>query len=309
MRRRKAEGGRQPAGARLVPACLLLSAFCLLLSGCRQDMQDTPRHEAYEPGTDKFSERGSSSRTLPEGTVARGFLRENAYLYTGKADAGGAQQATGGMGGTATGTAGGAVLGSGSPQTQAPGGSASGTVAGAGSTLGAQQTTGTVNVRGNVAGGVPGAAEAAATGGPDVFPFPVTEAVVRRGQERYNAFCSMCHGMTGEGDGMIVRRGFRRPPSYFEDRLQENSSPASHFFDVITNGWGAMPSYDYMIPPEDRWAIIAYIRALQLSRRIRADELTPEERARVTSDAQKRPDPGAHGTQTQQKDTGQGARH
>jgi mono/diheme cytochrome c family protein len=73
----------------------------------------------------------------------------------------------------------------------------------------------------------------------------------------------MCHGLTGYGDGMIVRRGFRRPPSYHDDRLR--SEPVGHFFDVITNGWGAMPDYAAQIPPEDRWAIIAYIRALQLS--------------------------------------------
>src|SRR5947208_14561986 len=71
--------------------------------------------------------------------------------------------------------------------------------------------------------------------------------------------------MTGEGDGMVVRRGFQKPPSYYDDRLQENRTPASHFFDVITNGWGAMPDYASQIPPEDRWKIVAYIRALQLS--------------------------------------------
>jgi mono/diheme cytochrome c family protein len=151
----------------------------------------------------------------------------------------------------------------------------------------------TPNVRGNVAGGVPGAREAAATGGPDVFPFAIDEAAVRRGRERFQIFCVMCHGMTGEGDGMIVRRGFRRPPSFYDDRLQEGTTPAAHFFDVITNGWGAMPDYASMIPPEDRWKIIAYLRALQLSRRLRVDELSPEEQNRVRSGA-RRP-AGAHG--------------
>lgn len=96
------------------------------------------------------------------------------------------------------------------------------------------------------------------------FPFPVTEEILNRGQERFQIFCSVCHGMTGEGDGMIVRRGFRRPPSYYEQRLRE--APVGHFFDVVTNGWGAMPSYAAQVPVQDRWAIIAYIRALQLTR-------------------------------------------
>ena len=97
----------------------------------------------------------------------------------------------------------------------------------------------------------------------DTFPFPVTAEVVSRGQERYQIFCAMCHGATGAGDGMIVRRGFKQPPSYFTEDLR--NAPVGHFFDVITNGWGSMPNYAQQIPAQDRWAIIAYIRALQLS--------------------------------------------
>jgi len=97
----------------------------------------------------------------------------------------------------------------------------------------------------------------------DTFPFPVTKEVVMRGHERYNIFCSVCHGLTGNGDGMIVRRGFRRAASFNDDRLRQ--APVGHFFDAMTNGWGAMPSYAAQIPVQDRWAIIAYIRALQLS--------------------------------------------
>jgi mono/diheme cytochrome c family protein len=97
----------------------------------------------------------------------------------------------------------------------------------------------------------------------DKFPFPVNEDVLTRGQVRYQVFCSVCHGMTGYGDGMIVRRGFRKPPSLHEERLRQ--APVGHFFDVTTNGWGAMPSYAAQIPAPDRWAIIAYVRALQLS--------------------------------------------
>lgn len=97
----------------------------------------------------------------------------------------------------------------------------------------------------------------------DTFPFPITEDVVNRGKERYEIFCSVCHGLTGNGDGMIVRRGFRRAASFHEDRLRQ--APVGHFFDAITNGWGAMPPYNSQIPVQDRWAIIAYVRALQLS--------------------------------------------
>lgn len=97
----------------------------------------------------------------------------------------------------------------------------------------------------------------------DTFPFPVTAETLARGQERYQIFCAMCHGATGVGDGMVVRRGFKQPPSYYTEDLR--NAPVGHFFDVITNGWGSMPSYAQQIPVQDRWAIISYIRALQLS--------------------------------------------
>jgi len=102
----------------------------------------------------------------------------------------------------------------------------------------------------------------------DTFPFPITEETVNRGRERFNIFCSVCHGKTGHGDGMIVRRGFRRAASFHDDRLR--TAPVGHFFDAITNGWGAMPSYAAQIPVQDRWAIIAYIRALQFSQNLGA---------------------------------------
>jgi mono/diheme cytochrome c family protein len=97
----------------------------------------------------------------------------------------------------------------------------------------------------------------------EVFPFIVTKEIVERGKERYEIFCSACHGLTGNGDGMIVRRGFRRAASFNDDRLRQ--APVGHFFDAITNGWGVMPPYAPQIPAQDRWAIIAYVRALQLS--------------------------------------------
>ncbi len=101
----------------------------------------------------------------------------------------------------------------------------------------------------------------------DTFPLVVTEEVVNRGRERFNIFCSACHGLTGYGDGIVVRRGFRRAASFHDQRLLE--APVGHFFDAVTNGWGAMPSYASQIPVQDRWAIIAYIRALQLSQQPR----------------------------------------
>lgn len=97
----------------------------------------------------------------------------------------------------------------------------------------------------------------------DAFPFPVTMEVLKRGQERFNIYCSPCHGLSGMGNGMIVQRGFSPPPSYHQDRLR--NAPVGHFVDVITNGFGQMYSYAYRVQPEDRWAIAAYIRALQLS--------------------------------------------
>jgi mono/diheme cytochrome c family protein len=97
----------------------------------------------------------------------------------------------------------------------------------------------------------------------EVFPIAITEKVIQRGKERYEVFCSVCHGLTGYGDGMIVRRGFRRAASFHSDALRQ--APVGHYFDAITNGWGAMPSYATQIPVQDRWAIVAYIRALQLS--------------------------------------------
>jgi mono/diheme cytochrome c family protein len=113
----------------------------------------------------------------------------------------------------------------------------------------------------------------------EAFPFPVTQPVLERGRERFNIYCSVCHGLLGNGDGMIVRRGFRRPPSYHIDRLRQ--APAGHFFDVITNGFGAMPDYAAQVSPRDRWAIIAYIRALQISQHFPAAELPPEEREQL----------------------------
>jgi mono/diheme cytochrome c family protein len=112
-----------------------------------------------------------------------------------------------------------------------------------------------------------------------VFPFPVDARVMARGRERYDVFCSPCHGRTGQGDGMVVLRGYRRPPSMHTDRLR--SAPAGHFFDVITNGFGAMPDYATQVRVADRWAIIAYLRALQLSAHAALNDVPSSERDKI----------------------------
>ena len=108
---------------------------------------------------------------------------------------------------------------------------------------------------------------------------PVTEEMLRRGRERYNIYCSVCHGLGGYGDGMIVQRGYSRPPSFHTEALR--GKPAEHFFAVITQGFGAMPSYATQISPPDRRAIIAYIRALQLSQHASLSDLPASERAKL----------------------------
>ena len=102
-------------------------------------------------------------------------------------------------------------------------------------------------------------------------PPPVTEALLARGRERFGIFCAPCHGLAGDGDGVIVMHGFPAPPSYHIDRLL--AAPGQHFYDVMTNGYGVMFSYADRVTPHDRWAIAAYIRALQLSRRAKVAEV------------------------------------
>ena len=196
----------------------IICAFCAFLwlvlnVGCRRDMQDQPKVKPLRGST--FFADGLGSRQPIEGTIPRGFLRDdNPEFYTGKKS--------------------GAATASATPAQQQT----------AGAQAGAQQNLFPDDVVD--------------------FPIPITKDVVKeRGQSRYNIFCSACHGLTGNGDGMIVRRGFRRAASFNDDRLRQ--APVGHFFDAITNGWGAMPSYASQIPVQDRWAIIAYIRALQAS--------------------------------------------
>ena len=180
----------------------------LISVGCRYDMQDQPRYKSFKKS--EFFSDNKAMRDLPEGTVARGFLRENKAFYTGKKET-------------------------------------SGTVAPVETTIDATGNT--------LVASFPDAIEE--------FPLPVTKELLDRGEQRYKVFCIVCHGPVGNGDGMIVRRGFPQPPTYHNDRLR--NAPVGHFYDVITNGWGKMSSYSSQIPPADRWAIVAYIRALQIS--------------------------------------------
>ncbi len=176
-------------------------------------MQDQPKAIAYRENS--FYKDGTGSRPLVEGTVPRGYLRENREFFFGKKLSA--------------------------------------------SDLNKEQQT-----------QKPGPTTASTTANPfpddvDTIPMPFTKTDLDRGQQRYNIYCSVCHGMTGYGDGIVARRGFSKPSpaSYHQERLQ--NAPVGHFFDVMTNGWGAMPNYAQQVSVEDRWRIAAYIRALQLS--------------------------------------------
>jgi mono/diheme cytochrome c family protein len=165
-------------------------------------MHDQPKYVPLRQSGFFGDER--SARPLVPGTVARGHLRDDALLYTGKV----------------------------------------------------------------------GAADAT------VFPFAVDGQVMARGRERFDIFCSPCHGRTGQGDGLVVRRGFRRPQTFHQDRLR--NAPVGQLFDVISNGFGAMPDYAGQIAVRDRWAIVAYVRALQLSTHATLADVPPDKRTELT---------------------------
>jgi mono/diheme cytochrome c family protein len=201
----KMENGKRKMRVLIFAFCLLPFAFA---TACRYDMQDQPRYKSYKKS--EFFSDDKAMREPPEGTVARGELRENKAFYTGKKE---------------------------------------------NINLNVQVET-TIDATGNtLVSSFPNDIEE--------FPVPLTKELVDRGQERYNIYCIVCHGAVGKGDGMIVRRGYPQPPTYHDDRLR--NAPVGHLYDVITNGWGKMNSYAAQVPPADRWAIVAYIRALQTS--------------------------------------------
>ena len=127
----------------------------------------------------------------------------------------------------------------------------------------------------------------------DVMPFPVTKEVLERGQERFNIFCAPCHSRVGDGNGFVPSRGFsRKPPSFHIERLEK--APAGYFFDVITNGFGIMPDYASQIPVRDRWNIIAYVRALQLSQNAKMADVPAGQK--IPSEPPKFREPGSGAT-------------
>ena len=191
------------AARRRCGSLLLVACSALLMTACREDMQNQPKMKPYRPGA-FFQGDKLSFRPFVEGTVARGHLNEDLSYYTGK------------------------KAGAPAPSANDP-------------------YSDVVSE----------------------FPFPVTAEVVAHGRERFNINCSMCHGLTGQGNGMIVRRGFKKPTNYHTDQMR--NAPVGHFFDVITNGFGAMPAYATQVPVYDRWAIAAYIRVLQKSQAEVAD--------------------------------------
>jgi Cytochrome C oxidase, cbb3-type, subunit III len=117
------------------------------------------------------------------------------------------------------------------------------------------------------------------------FPLLVGQELLERGEGRYKIFCTPCHGLQGDGNGMIAVRGMKHPPTFHQDRLRQ--APNGYFYDVVTNGFGAMYGYSAQIPPRDRWAIVAYVRALQLSRDARASELPAELRQKLSGESAK----------------------
>jgi mono/diheme cytochrome c family protein len=122
----------------------------------------------------------------------------------------------------------------------------------------------------------------------DTFPVPITADVLERGRQRYTIFCAVCHDPTGNGKGKIVERGYTKPPSYITDlsrglerrgyKVLLRDAPVGYYFEVVSKGYGAMADYSFQVPPADRWAIIAYIRALQLSQYAPLDKLPPDEK-------------------------------
>jgi len=193
---------RSPRSVARVVMIACMGAVAMLLFGCRLDMHVQPKYLPYEP-TDFFGDGRSERQPVP-GTVARGQLRVDELMFSGREN---------------------------------------GVVA-------------------------------------DKFPFPITKADLDRGRERYNVYCTPCHDYTGSGQGMIVQRGFPQPPSYHIQRLRD--APVGHFYEVMTNGFGAMYSYAARVEPADRWRIAAYIRVLQLSRNAKIEDVPESERQKLT---------------------------
>jgi mono/diheme cytochrome c family protein len=202
-------------------ACWMLPLACCLLPACQQQMAVQPSYRPDETST--FFPDGRAERPVVPGTVARGHLRTDLHLFSGrKAD----WKFPPRLIGTAA---------AGNPFSIA-------------ATIGSQESDEV-----------------------DTFPFPITRPVLEHGRDRYMIYCVVCHDSEGTGRGKIVERGYTPPPSFHIERLRK--APPGHFFNVITNGYGSMPDYKQQVPPRDRWAIAAYIRALQLSQHFPEEDL------------------------------------
>ncbi len=218
------------------PIALSVGLLALILSGCRQDMQDQPKYKPLRGST--FYADGRGSRMPVANTVARGNLREDEYFYTGKING-----------------------------------------------LAANQL-------------------------PDRLlkeDFKSMGELLARGQNRYQVYCTPCHSRVGDGNGMVTQRAGNtgatsafRPPSYHEDRIKK--MPLGHFYDVMTNGFGVMLNYSAQINPRDRWAIAAYIRALQLSQDAKLADVPESERNKIQTMGA--PQTDSHTTQDKEKQEG-----
>lgn len=222
----KFDGKRSAAGGLRVLAVLFLA-------GCQQQMAEQPSYRPLEASS--FFSDGQSARQLVAGTVARGHLRIDTHLYTGRKP-------------------------------------------GANRRLEQKRTEQPLPPGKNVDGKTAALMEAEFV---DTFPFPVTREVLEQGHNRYMIYCVVCHDPLGTGRGKIVERGYTPPPSYHSARLR--SVPVGHIFAVASEGYGSMPSYAAQISARDRWAIVAYVRALQLSQHFPADQLTSEMKQEMAS--------------------------
>jgi len=238
-----------PRRARAAEVCLVTGVLLLGASACNQKMAIQPKEVPLRES--EFFPNGSSARPLPDNTVPRGHLQDDPAFYTGKTPSPPSSGKT-----TAPAQR---------PVTTEVAGSANAQAA---------------YLAANVLPGTPGQNDI------DYFPIAVTPEVVCRGRERFNIFCAPCHSRLGDGQGMVVKRGFRAPPSFHIDRLR--TAPVGHFFDVITNGFGAMPDYGQQVRPADRWAIIAYIRALQLSQNATIADVPPDKRGELDAGGQQK---------------------
>jgi mono/diheme cytochrome c family protein len=232
---------RKGAVTRVRSLTVAVLSFCALLTmGCQQEMAKQPSYRPQQPSA--FFRDGRADRPRVPGTVAQGELHDDPLLYEGRDERRGhAARAA-------------ALLGLG-------------------------------------AGGRPPLAALAPEGlGPldyaDVFPFPITMKELERGRQRFNIFCAVCHDPSGNGNGKIPERGYTKPPSYITDysrgfqlrgyKVLLRDAPVGYLFEVVTKGMGAMPDYSAQVPVEDRWKIVAYIRALQFSQHAPLDRLPPK---------------------------------